>query len=67
MNLTVGYRAECGVLGGVLNDLTRSRSNDLHAHAFRYRSDLADRLLLPPNETDNRVSLPARVSGCLSL
>jgi hypothetical protein len=65
VNLTGGYRLEYGgALGGVLNVLTRSGSNDLHAGLFGYyRNDPSDRFLPPRNETSNRVSLPARVGS----
>jgi outer membrane receptor protein involved in Fe transport len=45
-----------------VNLTDRSGSNDLHADVFgKYRNDPSDRLSPPRNETDNRVSLPARV------
>jgi len=50
--------------GKFFNVLTRSASKDLHAAVFGYyRNDSSDKLLPPRNETDNRVSLPARVGG----
>ncbi len=51
-------------VGKFFNVLTRSASNDLHAGVIGYyRNDASDRFLPPRNETDNRVSLPARVGG----
>src|SRR6266540_4043142 len=50
--------------GKFFSVLTRSASKDLQAGAFGYyRNDASDRFLPPRNETDNRVSLPARVGG----